>query len=372
MFKLNIPITNIPITEVDKREVMRVLDSGVLAQGDWVTEFEKEFAEFCGVKHAIAVNNGTAALHTALFAAGIKKGDEVITSPFTFVATANAILMCGAKPVFVDINPETYNIDSSKIKSAITKKTKAIIPVDLYGHIADVSELESIAKEHKLKLIFDAAQSVAAEFNGKKSGSFGDVTSFSLYATKNLMCGEGGVVTTNNDKIAKIARQFRNHGQGEQYEYIQMGYNYRMTNISAAIALSQLQRLEKNTNNRRNNASFYSKTLSGIEGIKIPLQKEGYKHVFHQYTLRIENSCKNGKRDNILQYLNDNGIGARIYYPKPLHLHKHFKQLGYKKGDFPISEKSSQEVLSLPVHPKLTNKERNYILLKLSHCLRRG
>jgi perosamine synthetase len=359
---MNIPITKVQIDTVDKEEVMNVLDSGILAQGDWVARFEQEFAQFCGVKHAIAVNNGTSALHTALFAAGIKPGDEVITTPFTFVATANAIMMCGGKPVFVDIDPKTFNIDTSKIEKAITKKTKAILPVDLYGHIADVPELEKIAKKHKLKLVFDAAQSVAAEYSSKRSGAFGDVTSFSLYATKNLMCGEGGILTTNNDEIAEVARRFRNHGQGDQYEYIHMGYNYRMTNISAAIALAQLLKLEKNTQLRRRNASFYSEQLEGIEGFRVPIQKEHYKHIFHQYTLRIENSHYGKKRDELLKKLNSTGVGARVYYPKPLHLHKHFKQLGYKQGDFPEAERASQEVISLPVHPLLTKDELNYIV----------
>ncbi len=357
-----IPAVKIIIGEKEKELVKEVLDSGMLAQGPKVKEFEEKFAQLCNVNYAIAVNNGTAALHSALFAIGIKPGDEVITVPFTFVATANSIIMQGAKPVFVDVKKDTFNIDPEKIKEAITPKTKAIIPVDLYGQIYDYKAIKEIADEHNLKIVEDAAQAVNAELDGKKSGTFGDASTFSFYATKNIISGEGGAVTTNDPEIAEKIKLFRNHGQSEKqrYEYYCLGYNYRMMDLQAAIALGQVERVEEITNRRIENAGLLTKGLKDVEGITPPFVKPNLKHVFHQYTIRV-NGFKL-TRDELIEHLKKNDIGCGVYYPKPLHLHSWFAKLGYKEGDFPVSERLSKQVISLPVHPSVSPADIDRII----------
>ena len=357
-----IPIAKPYIDDKEIKAVSDVLKSGTIAQGPKVSELEKIFAEFCGTNYAVAVNSGTAGLHTALNSVGIKQGDEVITTPFTFIATANTILMRGAKPVFVDVQEDTFNIDTKKIEQKITKKTKAILAVDLFGHLCDYDEINEVAKDSKLTVISDACQAVGAEYKGKKAGSFGDIAAFSFYATKNITCGEGGALTTNSKDYAEKARLFRQHGRSNMigYDYSNVGYNYRMTDISAAILLEQFKKIEFITKKRIENAAYLSMELGKIKGLRIPIVKKGHKHVFHQYTIKVGNDFKL-TRDELLKYLNNKGIGCSVYYPKPLHLCEHIKKLGYKKGDFPIAEKLSEQVLSLPVHPHLTNKELNQI-----------
>ncbi|MBU1632509.1 MAG: DegT/DnrJ/EryC1/StrS family aminotransferase [Nanoarchaeota archaeon] len=353
-----IPIAKPFIEEEEKKAVIEVLDSGNIVQGEKVAEFEKNIANYCGTKYAIATNNGTSSIHTALYALGIKSGDEVITSPFTFVASANPIIMQGAKPVFVDIKEDTFNIDPSKIRDKITAKTKAIIVVDLYGQIHDTKEIREIANEYNLKIIEDACQAIGAEFNGKKAGTFGDLSCFSFYATKNMITGEGGMITTNNEEYVELCKRFRHHGQSEKtrYEYYDLGYNYRMTDIQAAIGIEQLKKIDLLTQKRINNAKMLTEGLYKISQIKIPYIKPRAKHVFHQYTIKTE------KRDQLRNYLKENGVGCGTYYPKPLHLHPFFMKLGYKEGDFPIAERVSKEVLSLPVHPSLTQEEIDRII----------
>lgn len=358
-----LPISKPIIKKEESKNVSKVLESGMIAQGLKVAEFEKKFSKFCGIKYAIAVNSGTAALHCALYACGINKGDEVITTPFTFVATANSILMQGAKPIFVDIDPLTFNIDSDKIKEKITKKTKAILPVDLYGQIYNVNAINKIAKKYQLKVIEDACQSIGAKFENKKAGIFGDASCFSFYATKNMTTGEGGMITTNNENIAELVKRFRHHGQSEKtrYQYFDLGFNYRMTDIAAAIGIEQLKRINNFNQKRIRNAKMLTEGLKNIKGLITPTVKKNYKHVFHQYTIRVTNEFKM-TRDKLSQYLKDKDIGNVIFYPKPLHLHPHFKKLGYKKGDFPIAEKISKEVLSLPVHPLVSENDIKYII----------
>lgn len=348
-----------PIIEEEEIEaVVDVLKSGYLSQGLKVKELENKFADYCGAKHAIAVNSGTATLHCALYAFGVEEGDEVITTPFTFVATANSILMQRARPVFVDIEEETFNIDPEKIEDKITKKTKAILPVDLFGHPHDVSAINRIATENNLRVLDDAAQSVAAEYKGKKVGTLSDATSFSLYATKNLTAGVGGIVTTNSDEVMKKCRLFRHHGQDESkmYEYLEFGYNYRMMDMIAVIAIEQLEKIEKFTKLRRENAKYLSDRLKKVEGIVLPKEKPGYKHVYHQYTIRIKDDYPL-TREELISELEKEGIHSKIFYPEPLHLFPHISKFGYKKGDFPVAEKLSKEVLSLPVHPLVTEEE---------------
>ena len=342
--------------------VLEVLESGNLAQGDVVKQFEEEFASFCGVKYAVAVNSGTAALHSAIHALGIGKGDEVITVPFTFAASANPIIMEGAKPVFVDVKPNYFNIDVDKIEEKITNKTKAILYVDLYGQPANYDKIAKIAKKHKLFVIEDACQAHGAKIGDRFAGSFGDIACFSFYATKNMACGEGGMITTNNEEYAELCKRFRHHGQSEKtrYEYVDLGYNYRLTNVLAAIGLAQLRKLPGFTKKRIANANKLSKGLEGLPGITVPKLLPGAKHVFHQYTIICDNKII--KRDELLKYLRSKGIGAGIYYPKPLHLHPHFAKLGYKEGDFPVSEMLAKSVLSLPIHPSLSDSDINLII----------
>jgi dTDP-4-amino-4,6-dideoxygalactose transaminase len=357
-----IPIAQPVMDEEEKKAVMDVLNSGMLAQGKKVEELENKFAEYCGTKYAVAVNSGTAALHTALYALGIGKDDTVITSPFTFVATANSILMQNANVAFTDIRPDTFNIDPDKIE--IKTGAKAIITVDLFGQLADYGKIESIAEENKLKVVEDSAQAVGAEYMGRKAGCFGDIACFSLYATKNITSGEGGIITTNNEQYCKLARMFRNHGQdgSSKYRYQDMGFNYRMMDISAAIAIEQLKKIDMFNEIRKKNANFLTDSLKGIPGLITPFEKPNHKNVFHQYTILVDSK----KRDNVFDHLQKNGIGCSIFYPKPLHLYSHLTKMGYKKGDFPVAEDISERVISLPIHPKVSESD----LMKISGILK--
>lgn len=358
-----IPIAKPYIGEEEINAVVNVLKSGTIAQGPKVRELEEKFARFCGAKYAVAVNSGTAALHSALYVAGIGEGDEVITTPFTFIATTNTMLMQRAKPVFADIDEETFNIDPEKIKQKITKKTKAIMTVDLYGRACDYDEIKSVAEGKNLKIIEDACQAVDADYKGAKAGNLGDIAGFSFYATKNIACGEGGILTTNNEEYAENAKLFRQHGRSKMtsYEYTSLGYNYRATDISAAIMLEQLKKLHFITKIRIENAAYLSKGLQSTKGIKVPSAEKGNTHVFHQYTIRVQDGFRLS-RDKLAEYLSEKGIGNGIYYPKPLHLLEHYKRFGYKAGDFPVAEKASKEVLSLPVHPYLTKEQMDLII----------
>lgn len=358
-----IPIAKPFLDDNEIKAVSEVLKSGIIAQGPKVRELEEKFAKLCGTKYAVALNNGTAALHTSLHVAGIKKDDEVITTPFTFIATANTILMQQAKPVFVDIDEDTFNMDANKIKEKITKKTKAIVTVDLYGLLCDYNEIGKIAKNNSLIIVEDACQAVNAEQNGRKAGNFGDIAAFSFYGTKNITCGEGGMIATNNKEYADNAKLFRQHGRSKMtsYEYSGLGYNYRATDISAAILLEQLKKIEIITKKRIENAEYLSKNLGKIKGIRVLGAKNDGSHVFHQYTIRVLENFKLS-RDKLNEHLNKKGIGTGVYYPKPLHLLPHLKKFGYREGDFPIAEKLSSQVISLPVHPHLAKEQLDYII----------
>lgn len=336
--------------------VNQVLESGMLAQGPKVAELEESFAKYCGTQFAVAVNSGTAAIHAALHAAGIRDGDEVITTPYSFIATINPILMLGAKPVLVDIEPQSFNINPALVAKAITPKTKALLPVHLYGQPCDIDELIELAKPGNIKIIEDACQAIGAEYKGEKAGNLGDAACFSLYATKNIMSGEGGVVTTNNESFVTAMKQFRQHGMSAQYEYLDLGYNYRMTDLHAAIAVEQLKKADDFNAKRNENARLLNQGLSGIKGISLPATLDGRSHVYHQYTIRVHEDFPL-TRDELAAKLKEQDIIAGIYYPKPLHFYKHIAALGYKEGDFPEAEKAAREVLSLPVHPKLTAED---------------
>jgi perosamine synthetase len=347
----------------EQRLLLEVLVSGQLAQGALVREVEREFEQLCGSKHAIAINNGTAALHTALHAIGIKPGDEVITTPFTFIATANAILMCGATPVFVDIDPVTFNIDPTKISQKITKKTKAILVVNLYGQPADYEQINQIAKKHKLLVVEDAAQSVNARYKHKVSGNLAAISCFSFYATKNITSGEGGMITTNSKILATRAKLFRHHGQAEnkRYTYTDLGYNYRMTEIQAALLLPQLQSLASITATRQQHAAKYIKSLVNIPHLQLPKTASDRTSVFHQFTLRIQKTNR-FTRDTVQQKLLQKHIQTVVFYPTPLHKISHLKRFVKQTDRFPIAERAAKEVLSIPIHASLTEKEIAYII----------
>ncbi|UTB33642.1 MAG: DegT/DnrJ/EryC1/StrS aminotransferase family protein [Methanobacterium sp. ERen5] len=352
-----IPIAKPIIADEEIEEVVNVLKSGFIAQGPKVAEFEAKFADFIGVTQAAASSSGTTALHLALLAAGVGPGDEVITTPFTFAATGNSVLYVGAKPVFVDINRDTYNLDPEKIEEAITEKTKVIMPVHLYGQPADMDPINKIAKDNGLTVIEDAAQAHGSVYKGKKAGSIGDMGCFSFYPTKNMTTSEGGMVTTNNSELAEMVRILRAHGESERYTHVTLGYNFRMTDIAAAIGVVQLKKLEKFNEQRIKNAKYLSEKIDGIDGIKPPYVAPDVKHVFHQYTIRVDKS----KRDELKEFLNENGVGTGIHYPKAIYQQKLYKELGFT-ASCPEAESASLEVLSLPVHPSLETEDLDTII----------
>jgi perosamine synthetase len=345
------------IGEEERRAVLAVLDSGQLAQGPVVEAFENEFAAWCGVKHAVAVNSGTAALHLLMLAHGVKEGDEVITTPFTFVASANAALFVGARPVFVDIEPDTYCLDPSRVEAAITNKTRAIMPVDLYGHPARILELKEIADRHALVLIEDACQAHGASIGSSKAGALGVSASFSFYPTKNMTTAEGGMVTTDDAEVAEKVGVLRQHGAAHRYHHDILGYNFRMTDIAAAIGRAQLAKLDRFNEARRRNASVLDEGLAGIPGVVTPRERQDYRHVYHQYTLCIE-----GDRDRFQQRLRELGIGTAVHYAVPVHHQPLYVDLGYGQVSMPMAETMAEHVLSLPVHPGLTESDLDRIV----------
>jgi dTDP-4-amino-4,6-dideoxygalactose transaminase len=353
-----IPISKPDISDAEKSAVMEVLDSGILAMGPRTAKFEQAFAEAFHIRHAIAVSSGTTALHIALLANGVEPGDEVITTPFTFAATINAILYVGAKPVLVDIDEETFNMDLSQVEAKITPRTKAILPIHLYGYMSDMDPMLEIAEKHGLKIIEDACQAVGASYKDKYAGSFGTGT-FSFYATKNLMSGEGGMITTDDDHVAELCKMIRNHGMKRRYYHEMLGYNFRMTDIQAAIGLVQLQRLPEFTEKRRKNADYFN---AKIESVMTPRVNEGYCHVWHQYTVRVNHGRD---RDAAVEQLTAAGIGTGIYYPIPAHHQGYIREI-VGEVSLPVSEKMSKEVISLPVHPQLTQADRETIVREVN------
>lgn len=344
---IEIPISRPMLDDAEKHAVTAVLESGMIAQGPKVLEFEKEFTKLVGANHAVATSSGTTAIHLALLANGIKPGDEVITTPFTFIATATPILFCGAKPVFVDIDPKTFNIDPLKIEEAITEKSKAIIPVHLFGQPAAMDHIMEIAEARELRVIEDGCQAHGAQYKSKTVGAIGDCGCFSFYPTKNMTSSEGGMVTTNDSELAQQLELLRNHGMSKRYDYHMIGYNYRMTDIAAAIGLTQLAKLEKFTEIRIENAKKLTEGLEGL--VEVPYVAPDVKHVFHQYTI------KQNSRDGLKEALEKAGIGSGIYYPKPLHQFPVFLEYVSEGFSAPVSEEVANEVLSLPVHPGVTN-----------------
>jgi dTDP-4-amino-4,6-dideoxygalactose transaminase len=324
-----------------------------------VTQFEKNFAKFAGVKHAIAVNTGTAALHSAIVAAGVQQGDEVILPSFTFVATAEAVVMAGGKPVFTDINPETYTISSAEIEKSKTKKTKAVLPVDLYGLSADIKPIREIATKHGLAVVEDAAQAHGATYNGKPVGVFADAACWSLYASKNMTTGEGGVVTTDSAEMAETLRLIRTHGEKAKYASLMLGYNYRMAEIQAAIGLVQLEKLPAFVAKRRENAKTLTKLLAKTDRLQLPEETKDQQHSWYLYTVRLRNAAEN-ERNKIVEELRRKDIGAEVYYANPVHLMPYYRErFGGRK--LPETEKAAKQVFSLPIHPAVTEAQVDYI-----------
>lgn len=343
-----IPIAQPIIGEEEKQAVLAVLESGQLAQGTVVEEFEEAFAHWVGAKHAIATSNGTTALHMALLAHGIGEGDEVITTPFTFIASANSVLYTGARPVFVDIEMDTFNIDPALIEAAITPKTKAIMPVHLYGNPADMRSIHDTAARHGLAVVEDAAQAHGAKVEDQPVGTFG-TGCFSFYPTKNMTSGEGGMITTNDEAIADFARMIRAHGARERYKHEMLAYNFRMTNIHAAIGLAQMTKINDWTRQRQRNALRLTELLG--DTVVTPATRDWAEHVYHQYTVRIP-----GGRRNLAERLAVRGVGTGVHYPIPVHQQPLYHELGYIDS-LPNAEQAAEEVVSLPVHPSLTDDE---------------
>jgi perosamine synthetase len=365
-----IPINAPQIGEEEIEAVVKVMKSGVLTTGlgagPMVTKFEESFAEFVKAKHAIAMNTGTAALHSSLAAIGVKHGDEVILPSFTFVATAEVVVIAGAKPVFVDIDPDTYNISPQKIEKAITKKTKAIMPVDLYGLPADMKPIREIADKHGLKIVEDAAQAHGAAYMRKPPGTFSDAACWSFYGSKNMTTGEGGMITTNDSKIAETVRFMRSHGEKEKYMSTMLGHNYHMPEMEAAIGYVQLRKLPKFLAKRSENAKKLTEKLAKTTRLQLPREPKGYKHSWYLFTVRMKNAKKE-QRDKVVKRLQREGIGTVVCYANPIHRMPFYSKFG--KCKLPETEKAANQVLSLPVHPSVTTEQISFIAKTVQHFL---
>jgi dTDP-4-amino-4,6-dideoxygalactose transaminase len=383
---VNIPLVDLReqyrgLAEEINNVVLEVLSSGNYIMGESVIKFENSFSEYLGVEHSISVASGSDALSIALKTLGIGKGDEVITTPYTFFATAESISAIGATPVFVDVERESFNLAIDKIKEKITSATKAIIPVHIFGQSADMEEIKKLAKKYNLYVIEDACQAIGAQYKNEKIGTLGDIACFSFFPTKNLGCaGDGGMIVTNNKKFATIAKALRNHGSGEngynaykimgnetaenipnsevslsKYHNYLIGFNSRLDALQAEILSTKLKYIDKWNDARREHANFYNKHIDN-KNVTIPYEKYDRKHVYHMYILQSED------RNRIIKYLNQRGIATGIYYPVPLHLQKVYGKLGYKEGDMPVAEYLSQRAFAIPIFPELTEEQRTYIV----------
>ncbi|MBG6215261.1 perosamine synthetase [Cryobacterium sp. CAN_C3] len=356
-----IPITTVKFGQEEEDLVLEVLRSGSVAQGPKVAQLESRFAELLGIPHAIAVNNGTTALIAAMQVLDLKPGDEVITTPFTFVATLNAILEAGATATFADIRADDFNIDPASVEERVTDRTKVLLPVHLYGQMADMDPLEAIAKDHDLRILEDAAQSHGASYKGRHAGSYG-LGTFSLYATKNITTGEGGLITTNDDATADRLRILRNQGMRARYVYEMAGNNYRLTDLQAALGIPQLERYAQTVKARQHNADRLIEGLADVPGIVAPRQLDGRKHVWHQFTVRVTEEAR-VTRDEFVTQMAEYGIGAGIYYPKLVFDYDAYRtHPRVKISNVPVATKVAKEVVSLPVHTHLTDAEISEII----------
>jgi dTDP-4-amino-4,6-dideoxygalactose transaminase len=352
----NIPYLDLPAQirsirkEIDAA-IARTLDQCSFCLGPDVAQFEKDFAQFCGAEQCVGFNSGTSALHVAMRLLELQPGDEVITTPFTFVATCWAISYVGAKPVFVDIEDATFNLDAKQVERAISPRTRAIMPVHLYGHPADLDPLLDLCRKHRLTLVEDAAQAHGAQYRGRTVGTFGAMSCFSFYPGKNLGAyGEGGALVTNNIAFAARARSLRDHGSSRRYYHDEIGYNYRMEGIQGAVLGVKLKHLDAWTRARRRVANRYHELLAGMP-LQLPREAEYALSAWHLYVVR------HARRDDLKKHLEAKGIGCAMHYPVPLHMQKCYKQLGYQQGDFPVAEKAARECLSLPIYPELSEAQ---------------
>lgn len=342
-----------------------VVRSGRYIGGEEVKKFEREIADYMMAKYGVSMSSGTDALLASLIAMGIREGDEVIATPFTFISTAEVISFLGAKPVFIDIEEDTFNINPNLLESRITEKTRCIIPVHIFGHMADMENILSIAEKHNLRILEDSAQAVGASLNRRKACTFGDAGCLSFFPSKNLGAfGDGGMILTNNEEIARKAGIIKDHGSEKRYYHSVVGFNGRLDAIQAAVLRVKLRHLERWTERRRDHAFYYNEMLKDF--VTVPMPRKGFRHVFHQYSILTD------KRDELIEYLHKREIPTAIYYPVPLHLQEVFRYLGYKEGDFPVSEKVSREILSLPIFPELTDNEREYIAKTVIEYFKHG
>ncbi len=374
--KRTIPLARPDLTEREVEAVVRVLRTPRLSLGPVLEAFERKLAEVAGVKHAVAVNSGTSALHLCVKALGIKEGDEVITTPFSFIASANCILFERAKPVFVDIDPDTLNLDPELVETAITKRTRAILAVDVFGHPAEWDELERLAQKYGLKLIEDAAEALGAEYKGRPAGSFGDAAVFAFYPNKQITTGEGGAVLTDDDEIAKLCRSLRNQGRGEGstagwLQHERLGYNYRLSDINCALGLAQLERLDELLVQRERVAKLYNERLEPLERrglVRRPYVASHVKISWFVYVVRLDERFTRRERDFVIEKLRAQGVECADYFP-PIHLQPVYRDLGYKPGDFPVAEAVAQRTLALPFHTRLTPDDVDHVVAQLEAAL---
>ena len=361
---LDLKAHHAPLTEEFDRAIREVIESSAFAGGPFVERFEEEFASFCGSSYAIGVGNGTDALWLALLALGIGEGDEVITVPNTFIATAEAITYCKARPVFVDVDPDTFTMNPAELEKSLTKKTKAIIPVHLFGQPADMDPILEFARANGLFIVEDAAQAHGAQYKGRKAGTIGDAGCFSFYPGKNLGAfGEAGAVVTNDPELRKQMQMLRDHGQSRKYYHSTMGWNCRMDGIQAAILSIKLRHLDEANSLRRKHALEYNQAFAGIDEVLTPLEAKYARHVYHVYAVRVQ------ERDATLRHLQEQGVGCAVHYPVPIHLQEAGRNLGYTKGAFPIAEKLADEFLSLPMFPELTEEQIEYVARCVSEAV---
>ena len=369
---MNVPFLDLKIQykEIEQEVlpmVTEAMTNGAFVGGPQVTNFEAEFAEFCDSKYCVGVNSGTDALRFALMAVGVEPGDEVITVPNTFIATTEAISQVGAVPVFVDIYPDTCNIDISLIEEEITEKTRVILPVHLYGQPADMDPILELAQKHNIMVIEDACQAHGALYKNRKAGSIGTAGCFSFYPGKNLGAyGEGGAVVTQDEKIDKMIRMIRDHGQEKKYFHSTEGYNGRLDAIQAGVLRIKLKRLSTWNESRRENATYYNQLLSKIPGVTLPVEADFVRSVYHLYVILVDN------RDSLQKFLSEKGIGAGLHYPLPLHLQKAYSHLGYKQGAFPVTESVAKRLLSLPMFPELTREQIEYVANSIREFMARN
>jgi dTDP-4-amino-4,6-dideoxygalactose transaminase len=367
--KMNVPFLDLkahhaPRIEKFQRAFREVIESSAFAGGPFVERFEEEFAAFCGSSYAIAVGNGTDALWLALLALGIGEGDEVITVPNTFIATAEAITYCKARPVFVDVDPNTFTMNPAELEKSLTERTKAIIPVHLFGQPADMDPILDFARANGLFVVEDAAQAHGAEYKGRKAGTMGDAGSFSFYPGKNLGAfGEAGAVVTNDPELRKQIQMLRDHGQSRKYYHATMGWNCRMDGIQAAVLSIKLRLLDEANSMRRKHALEYNQAFAEVDEVLTPFEAKYAHHVYHVYAVRLQ------QRDAVLQYLQKKGVGCAVHYPVPIHLQKAGRNLGYAKGAFPVAENLANQFLSLPMFPELTEEQIEYVAASVSEAV---